>query len=284
MARQITFHGSPLTLVGRMPQENQVIPDFSVSALDLQTATLKDFSGKIKIFTTFPSLDTPVCDLQLKEFNKRATNLADSIAVVAISKDLPFAQKRFCEVNAIKNVGVFSDYKTSSFGMRYGILIKELNLLARTVFIADAQNILRYREIVPELTMQPNYEQALGALEKILKLVPENTETVPSAYCLPCEGGVQPLSEGDCKERLKKLTGWKMVNGKKIEREFSFQIFSDLQLFSMIIASLAEQEGHHPRMEVTYTKVKVILTTHAVGGLTTNDFHMAEIIEQVCEI
>jgi len=168
MARTITFKGSPLTLSGTVPIIGIPAPDFKVTSQDLKNVTLSDFKGKIKLISTFPSLDTPVCDLQVKEFNKRAATLSQDVAVIGISKDLPFAQKRFCSENGIKNETVLSDYKTSSFGMNYGVLIDGLYLLARTVHIIDKNDVLRYVQIVPELTTPPDYEDALKNLEKII--------------------------------------------------------------------------------------------------------------------
>ena len=124
MGKQIKFKGNALTLVGRSIKEGAGAPNFKVVSGDLQEAGLADFKGKIKVITTFPSIDTPVCDLQVKEFNKRATAFSGEIVVLGISKDLPFAQKRFCQDNDIKNVVTLSDYKYSSFGINYGLLIK----------------------------------------------------------------------------------------------------------------------------------------------------------------
>lgn len=166
---KVTFKGAPLTLEGKEIKENQPAPAFKVVNQDLADATLENFKGKIKIITTFPSLDTPVCDLQVKEFNKRATALGSDVVVIGISKDLPFAQKRFCEMNDINNVQVLSDYKYSSFAANYGLNIKELNLLARSILIIDKNNTLRYLQIVPELTKAPDYDAALKALADVLK-------------------------------------------------------------------------------------------------------------------
>jgi len=173
---KIKFKGSPLTLIGITP--NQTGSNFRVIAQDMREVKLSDFVGKIKVITSFPSLDTPVCDLQLKEFNKIATSLSEDVIVVGISCDLPFAQKRFCEINEIKNVYVFSDYKYHSFGINFCILIKELNLLARTVFILDKENNIRYSEIVEELTHPPDYNKAIENLNKILKGNEKNWEEI----------------------------------------------------------------------------------------------------------
>lgn len=168
MGQNITFKGKPLTLTGRQLKKDEPAPDFSVTAQDMAEKGLTDFKDKIKILTSFPSIDTPVCDLQVKEFNKRASGLSADVAIIGISKDLPFAQKRFCEAFDIKNVTLLSDYKTSSFGLNYGLLIEELKLLARAIIILDKNNIVRYIQIVPELSSPPDYKDALSQLERII--------------------------------------------------------------------------------------------------------------------
>jgi thiol peroxidase len=169
MKRTITFQGNPLSLAGNAPQAGDRAPAFTVTSQDMKDVTLADFNGKIKLISTFPSLDTPVCDLQVKEFNKRAAGLSPDIAVIGISKDLPFAQKRFCSQNNIKNETVLSDYKASSFGLSYGLLIEGLQLLARAVLIIDKDDIVRHVQVVPELTVPPDYDGALKALESVIK-------------------------------------------------------------------------------------------------------------------
>ena len=169
MPKQITFKGSPLTLVGDVPKIGAAAPVFKVTSQDLKDVSLGDFKGKIKVIASFPSLDTPVCDLQVKEFNKKASGFSKDVVVIGISKDLPFAQKRFCQDNNIKDSVILSDYKTSSFGLNYGVLIKELYLLARSVHIVDRDGVLRYSQIVPELTSPPDYEDVLKNLELVLK-------------------------------------------------------------------------------------------------------------------
>ena len=169
MARNITFKGDPLTLSEAILKIGAPAPDFKVVSQDLKEIGLSDFKGRIKLISSFPSLDTPVCDLQVKEFNKRASTLSKEVIVIGISKDLPFAQKRFCQMNEIKTEVILSDYRYSSFGTNYGLLIKELNLLARSVHIIDKNDISRYSQIVPELTSPPDYEDAMSNLENVLK-------------------------------------------------------------------------------------------------------------------
>jgi len=168
MPQTIMFQGKPLTLIGDPVTIGMQAPGFKVVSQDLKEVKLSDFKGKIKVISSFPSLDTPVCDLQVKEFNKHAASFAADVVVIGISKDLPFAIQRFCSENSIKNEVVLSDYKTTSFGMHYGLLIEELNLLGRSVQIIDKDDIIRYRQVVKELTTPPDYEDVLKALKAIV--------------------------------------------------------------------------------------------------------------------
>lgn len=165
--KKVKFKGEPLNLVGIT--FDKIAPDFRVISQELKEVNFYEFKDKIKVITSFPSLDTPVCDLQLKEFNKRAVEFSEEIVLIGISMDLPFAQKRFCELNNIKNVSVFSDYKYHSFSLNWGLLIKELGLIARGVFVIDKRNYIRYSEIVEELTQQPDYEKAIENIKEVVK-------------------------------------------------------------------------------------------------------------------
>jgi thioredoxin-dependent peroxiredoxin len=169
MDNKVTFKGSPLTLSGGGIEKGGPAPGFKALKQDLSETGLADFRGKVKILTSFPSLDTPVCDLQVKEFNKRSAGFSSDVAVIGISMDLPFAQKRFCQENDINNVTVVSDHRDASFGLNYGLLIKELRLLARSIIIVDKEDIVRYIQVVGELTNPPDYEAALKALQDILR-------------------------------------------------------------------------------------------------------------------
>ncbi|MCX7831009.1 MAG: thiol peroxidase [Acidobacteria bacterium] len=165
----VTFKGNPLTLLGKEINVGEKAPNFSVVDETLKDFSLKDFAGKIKLISVTPSLDTPVCDLQARSFENRATNFSDDVVFLNISVDLPFAIARFCKSNNITKIKTFSDYKERNFGETYGVLIKELQLLARAVFIIDKNDIVRYVEIVPEVTNEPNYENAIKELKKILE-------------------------------------------------------------------------------------------------------------------
>ena len=281
MAKTITFQGKPLTLIGRNLKIGAPAPDFKVTSQSLEDVTLQNFAGKIKILTTFPSLDTPVCDLQVKEFNKRATSISQEVAIVGISQDLPFAQKRFCQENDITRISVVSDYKTSSFGINYGVLIKELHLLARTILIVDKNNVVRSIQIVKELTAPPDYEAALQDLETVSKTPALAQPVATPQKCTPCEKGTPPLPLQTIEKLLAQHRGWQLVDDKKLVREFNFGGFSDAKCFLDLVAIIAEEQNHHPTATLSYNKVKVTLTTHTAGGLTENDFIMARIIGEL---
>jgi len=285
MERNTKFKGELLTLVGRNLKLNYPAPDFKVVSTDLNESSLSDFpagvSGKIKLINSFPSLDTPVCDLQVKEFNKRATSLSGEITVIGISKDLPFAQKRFCEANTIKNVTTFSDYKYSSFGINYGLLIKELNLLARSVMVVDKANILRYMQIAPEVTSPLDYESALRALEAVLSSPQAKIEEKLPSHCKPCEAGTGGLAKAEIDKLLAQYRNWQLVEDKKIVKEFKFKDFVEAKYFLDLVSIISEEQGHHPSFTLIYNKLKITLTTHAVGGLSENDFIMAKIIDEL---
>lgn len=279
--RQITMHGNTLALTGRDTVSGRPAPDFIVSSQELKDVRLGDFKGKIKLISSFPSLDTPVCDLQVKEFNKRAAGLSEDVAVIGISMDLPFAQKRFCSENSIQNEAVLSDYRTASFGLNYGLLIKELRLLARAVVIVDTADALRYIQVVPELTAAVNFDQVISALQEVVKTPQIKTEAALPSHCAPCIAGTHFLSKEKVEKLIAGYRGWQVVEDKKIVKEFTFKDFNQAKYFLDIVAVLAEEQGHHPAMTLTWGKVKITLTTHAAGGLTENDFIMARIIDEV---
>ncbi len=165
----VKAHGKPVTLIGPQLKSGDKAPDFTVLDGNLKEIGLKDFEGKIKVLSVTPSLDTPVCDMQARRFNQEAVKLPDSVEVLNISMDLPFAISRFCTTAGIDRVKAFSDHRDASFGSAYGVLIKELRLLARSIFIIDRENIVKYVEIVPELTEPPDYNRALEEVTKLLQ-------------------------------------------------------------------------------------------------------------------
>ena len=281
MSGKANFKGEPLTLVGRSIKINTTAPDFKVTAQDSREVSLSDFKEKIKVVTFFLSLDTSVCDLQVKEFNKKAASVSSDVVVIGISKDLPSAQKRFCEAYDITRVRVFSDYKTSSFGINYGVLIKELNLLARGVTIIDKSDVVRYMRIVDELSHPPDYNDALIHLEEVIKNPVFSLQGALPSKCLPCETGTPSLPKERIEELLAQHRGWELVEGKKLVKEFKFKDFLEAKFFLDLICVIAEEQGHHPTFTLIYNKLRVTLTTHASGGLTDNDFIMARIIDEL---
>ncbi len=164
----VTFKGAPLTLVGKLPAVGAKAPDFTLLANDLSPRSLKDFSGKVLVIAAVPSLDTPVCDMEVRRFNSEAAALSDKVRILAVSCDLPFAQARWCGAAGIAAVQSLSDHRETSFGQNYGVLIKELRLLARSVFVIDASGVLRYVQLVPEVTQEPDYAAALAAAKAAL--------------------------------------------------------------------------------------------------------------------
>ena len=164
----VSMKGQPLALSGSMPCVGDKAPDFEVTSADLSQVGLSSFRGKVCIVTCFPSLDTSVCDIMTRKFNEEAVALGDDVVVLAISMDLPFAQDRWCIAADVKNVHMLSDHRDASFGQSFGVLIKDLRLLARAVFIIDREGIVRYKQIVPELTHEPDYDVVLQAAKQLV--------------------------------------------------------------------------------------------------------------------
>ncbi len=170
MSRQaaVTFKGTPLTLAGEALQVGQPAPDFCLHRFadgKMQAVALKDLAGKPTIISVVPSLDTGVCQTQTKKFNEQLAALGDQVNAVTVSLDLPFAQNRFCGAENITNMTTLSDYQERHFGRDWGMLIEELKILARGVFVLDANGTIVYAELVPEVTQEPDYEAALSALK-----------------------------------------------------------------------------------------------------------------------
>ncbi len=161
----VTFKGNPMTLVGAELKAGDKAPDFKVLEGDLSEVTLASSGGKTRLISVVPSLDTPVCDLQSKRFNEEAAKLPGDVVVYAVSVDLPFAQKRWCGASNADKIKAVSDHRDTSFGKAYGVLIKELRLLARAVFVIGPDDKIKYVEVVKEVTQHPNYDAALNALK-----------------------------------------------------------------------------------------------------------------------
>lgn len=162
----VTMKGNPLTLLGNEVKVGDVAPDATLVANDLSEVKLSSFKGKKVIISVVPSIDTPICDLQTKRFNQEASKLED-VVVLTISKDLPFAQKRWCAATDSNNVKTLSDYRYGSFGDAYGLMIKSLRLLARAIYVVDQKGVVRYVQLVKEITTEPDYESVLKAVKSL---------------------------------------------------------------------------------------------------------------------
>ena len=163
---EVTMKGNPIDLVGPKLKPGDKAPDFACVGDGLALVRLADTGKKTRLFSVVPSLDTPVCSIQTKTFSDRLAALGDKVAAYTISLDLPFAQKRFCGENKIAGLQNLSDTHDHSFGEHYGVLIQGLPmpLLARSIFIVDPSDTIRYVEIVPEIAQEPNYDAALAVL------------------------------------------------------------------------------------------------------------------------
>jgi thiol peroxidase len=164
----ITFKGNPLTLVGKQMKVGQKVPDFVVIDNNLSPIRFSSYLGKVCIISSVVSLDTPVCDTQTRRFNEEASGLGPNVAILTISMDLPFAQKRWCGAAGVDRIQTLSDHRDASFGTSYGVLIKELRLLARAVFLVDRKGVLQYKELVKEVTHEPDYNAVLSELKKLV--------------------------------------------------------------------------------------------------------------------
>lgn len=163
------FKGNALTLLGPELKVGEKAPAFVLRrGLAPDTAyTLATDGGKIRLFNLVPSLDTPICDLQTRRFNNEAGKLGDKVVIVTASMDLPPAQARWCQAASVQNLITASDYHDHSFGLAFGLRIAELGVLARSVVIVDEQDVVRYVQVVSELSHEPDYEDALAGLQKV---------------------------------------------------------------------------------------------------------------------
>lgn len=162
---QVTFNQDPVTLSGTEVKAGDSAPDFTVLSNDLKEVSLGDYDGKVKLIATVPSIDTGVCSEETKRFNEEADKI-DNVQVLTVSMDLPFAQTRWCAANNVKNLDTLSDHRDADLGNKYGVLIKELRLLARAVFVVDSNNKVTYVEYVDEVTNYPDFDAAISAAKK----------------------------------------------------------------------------------------------------------------------
>lgn len=164
----VTFQGKPLTLLGSEPKVGDDASDVTLLANDLSEVKLSSLRGKVVIIASVPSLDTPVCSAEGHRFNEEAASLGDDVAILAVSTDLPFAQGRWCGAAGIDKVQTLSDHREVAFGLAYGVLIKELRLLARAVFVVNRNGNIVYTQLVGEIVEEPDYLAALAAAKDAL--------------------------------------------------------------------------------------------------------------------
>ena len=166
--RTVTMRGTPLNLVGEELKVGAKAPDFEALNTDLQPVKLSSYKDKICIISSVPSLDTPICDIQTRRFNTEAASLSKDVVILTLSADLPFAQKRWCGAAGVDKVITLSDHRETSFGNAFGVLIKELRLLARAVFVVDKNGIVRHAQIVGEIATEPDYDAVLKAVKQLV--------------------------------------------------------------------------------------------------------------------
>ena len=164
----ITMKGKPLTLLGPEVKLGDPAPDFTVVANDLSDFRFSSLQGQVCVLSSVPSLDTPVCDIETRRFNDEAAGLGAAVKLLTISMDLPFAQKRWCGAAGVEHLKTYSDHREAAFGLAYGVLIKELRLLARAVFVVDQGGQVQHVQIVPELANEPDYEAVLQAVRQLI--------------------------------------------------------------------------------------------------------------------
>ena len=163
----VTLHGNPLTLIGTVLNVGDAVPDLEVLDNDLNAVKLSSFKGKICVISAVPSLDTPTCDMETRRFNEAAGQLGDDVVILTVSTDLPFAQKRWCGAAGVDKVVTLSDHREAVFGSAFGVLIKELRLLARSIFVVDRNGIIQYIQHVKELSEEPDYDAIIEAIKQI---------------------------------------------------------------------------------------------------------------------
>ena len=164
----VTAGGNPVTLLGNEVKVGDRAPDCEVVGNDMKPVRLSSFDAEVRIIASVPSLDTAVCDTETRRFNREAAGLGDDVVILTISMDLPFAQKRWCGASGVERVTVLSDYRKAEFGEAFGVLIKETRLLARAVFVVDRDGVVRYIQIVDDLSHEPDYEAALNEARELV--------------------------------------------------------------------------------------------------------------------
>ena len=168
MANTVTLKGNPVELSGQLPQVGDTAPDFTLVANDLSKVSLADSSGKVRIISVVPSIDTPVCSIETARFNRELDSLPENVVGYTVSVDTPFAQKRWCGAEGVEKMKLLSDYRGHQFAQDYGIYIAEpLGAAARCVFIVDQNDRIAYSQLVPEIAEEPDYAQVLDKAREL---------------------------------------------------------------------------------------------------------------------
>lgn len=164
----VSLRGNPFTLVGKEIQTGVQAPDVELLGNDLKPVKFSDFKGKVLVISSVPSLDTPTCDMETRRFNTEAASLGADVVILTVSTDLPFAQKRWCGAAGVDKVKTLSDHREAAFGLAYGVLIKELRLLARSIFVVDKGGRVQYVQHVKEVSQEPDYAAVVAAVKKLV--------------------------------------------------------------------------------------------------------------------
>lgn len=163
----VKMKGNPITLIGPELKKGDQAPDFRCVETLGSEISLENFGDDVKVFNVVVSVDTPVCDVQIRRFNEEGAALSDSVQIITVSMDLPFAQSRYCAAAGVERVRTASDYQYASFGEAYGVLIKENRLLARAIFVVGRDNVIEHVEYVGDIVNEPDYNAALEMIKSI---------------------------------------------------------------------------------------------------------------------
>jgi len=163
----VLLGGKPATLLGKELKVGDTAPDFTAVGNDMKPVKLSDFRGRVVVISAVPSLDTPVCDMETRRFNAEAAKLRADATILTVSMDLPFAQKRWCGAAGVDRVITVSDHRDAAFGTAYGVLLKDVRLLARCVFVVDRQGVVRYIQLVKDVGTEPDYAPVLQVVKEL---------------------------------------------------------------------------------------------------------------------
>lgn len=164
---ELTHKGRTLTVIGEKLAVGATAPNATLRAADQSPVDLSEWAGKVRLISVVPALDTYICDLQTKRFNEEAARLGEDVAVIAISAEHPYNQRRWCGDTGVDKITVLSDHMDMGFGLAYGTYIKEYRLEQRAIFVIDREGKLAYAEYVPEIAQHPDYDAALTAVQRV---------------------------------------------------------------------------------------------------------------------